>query len=656
MDIDINKRPEPGPTPEIFMQEPKVFVLKNGLTVLVVENNKLPKVNISLKIDRPPVLEGEKVGIGEIMADQFTNSTENFSKDDFNKKIDFYGARLGFSSTGAGAYSLSRYFPEVLKLFSEAVVYPKFSAKEIENSKNRAIENLKSEEKNAQAISRRVYSAITYGKNTARGEFPTKETIEKIQLCDVQAYYDQYYRPNNAYLAIVGDVDFEEIQPLIEKSFSSWKKSKTHFPALKPVQNLPQTEIYIVDLPNVVQSVIRVGNITSLTKNKKEYFPAVIGNTILGGGADARLFMNLREKNALTYGAYSSLNTNKYTPRFTANTSVRNEVTDKAVTEIIKELEALSSLNSDEVKKAKENFKGNFVRSLEKAENIANYAISVKIENLPKEFYKNYLKSVDEVTPERITQVIKNVILPDQSRILIVGRASEIADNIKKLGYPVKYYDSHATPVPELKQTKTDSTATVETVVDHYFNAIGGKEKARKITSITALASARVKTMEISLKYVAAKGAKRFINISMQGNTLQKIVFNGKEGYMEIQGQKTPIVEKVKEEYLRTLDVFPELGFTKNSAQLLGTEKYNNEECYVIKEGNTTFFYSKKTGLKTGQIINTGTEPIPIRFMEYKEFSGIKFPYTIVQKLGGVEMNFKINSYQLNKATEKDFR
>ena len=298
--IDLNAMPKPGPTPAINIAKPKTFQLSNGLTVMVVENNKLPRVNVSLTMDRPPYYEGNVTGVSSIMAEQFENGTKNLSKDEFNKKVDFLGAGLSFSPGGAAANSLSKYFPEVLSLMADAIINPNFTAEEIQNSKERAIEGLKSEEKNASAIAGKVSRALMYGKNTSRGEFETVESINRIQLADVQNVYKKYYAPDNAYLVIVGDVKFDKVKSLVEKAFSSWKKSNTTFAALEPASNVAKTEINVVDVPSAVQSVVSLNNIHSMKMKDPNYFAATIANYILGGGGEARLFMNLREKNGYT--------------------------------------------------------------------------------------------------------------------------------------------------------------------------------------------------------------------------------------------------------------------------------------------------------------------------------------------------------------------
>lgn len=654
--IDINAMPKPGPTPAINIAQPKTFQLSNGLTVMVVENNKLPRVNTTLSMDRPPYYEGNIAGVSHLMAEQLDNGTTNLSKDEFNKKVDFLGANISFSSTGATSNSLSKYFPEVLGLMADAIVNPKFSAEEIQNAKERIIEGLKADEKNASSIASKVSNALIYGKNTSRGEFETVESINKIQLADVQNIYNKYYTPDNAYLVIVGDVKFDQVKPLIEKAFGNWKKSNTKFAALEPASNLSKTEVNVVDVPTAVQSVLSVSNLNSLKMKDPNYFPATIANYILGGGGEARLFMNLREKNGFTYGAYSSMTASKYSPEFSAETSVRNEVTDKAVKELMNELNAISTVKPEELENAKAKLKGSFIMSLEKPETIARFAVNQKIQNLPSDFYTNYLKSIDKVTAADVSNAVKTAILPNQSRIFIAGKASDISEGLEKLGYPVKYFDKEANPVAKPAAQKVDTSVTIASVADKYINAIGGLAAVQKVTSITADATTKLQGMDMSMKLTQAKGGKMAMDMKMMGNTIQKIIFDGKDGYAETQGQKIPLNDKQKASMAEP-ELFPELTFAKSSDfKLAGIEKYNNEDSYVIKGAKQTYYYSVKTGLKTGEIKMGEGGAIPTSFADYKDVSGVKFPFTIIQNMGGMEINMTVQSYVLNQAKDSDFK
>jgi predicted Zn-dependent peptidase len=659
--IDLNAMPKPGPTPAINIAKPKTFQLNNGLTVMVVENNKLPRVNASLSMDRPPYYEGNVAGVSEIMAEQFENGTTTMSKDDFNKKVDYLGANLSFSSNGASANSLSKYFPQVLSLMADAIINPKFSAKEIEDSKERAIEGLKSEEKNASAIASKVSNALMYGKNTSRGEFETVETINKIQLADVQNIYKKYYAPDNAYLVIVGDVKFDKVKPMIEKAFSGWKKANTPITPVEPASNVATTEINIVDVPTAVQSVVSVNNINNLKMKDPNYFPATIANYVLGGGGEARLFMNLREKNGFTYGAYSNMSASKYSPQFSASASVRNEVTDKAVKEFMNELNGISSVKPEELENAKAKLKGSFIMSLEQPATIARFALNQKIYDLPDDFYTNYLKSIDKVTAADVSSAVNSTIYPTKSRIFIAGKASDISEGLEKLGYPVKYYDKDANPVAKPTAQKVDASVTVASVADKYVDAIGGKANLSKISSYTVNAAMSIQGQNIDMKMVKAQGGKEMTQVTAMGQVVQKQVFDGKTGYSEQMGQKVPMKPEQIAEKQKNTELFEEMAFAKSPEyKLAGIEKVGGEDSYAIKGPETTYYYSVKTGLKTGEtrtVKAQGQEvSVPTTFSDYKDVAGVKMPYTISVNQMGMDMTMKVKSYEINQAKDSDFK
>ncbi|WP_313214762.1 pitrilysin family protein [Soonwooa sp.] len=657
--IDINAMPKPGPTPSINIAKPKTFKLSNGLTVMVVENNKLPRVNITLSMDRPPIYEGAIVGVNSIMADQLGKGTATMSKDDFNKRVDFLGSKINFSSNGAFANTLSKYFPEIIGLMADAAINPKFSAEEIQKSKERSIEALKLDEKSAQSIASKVSNAIIYGKNTARGEFETEASNNAITLKDVQDFYSKYYAPNNAYLVVVGDVKFKEVKKLVESKFGAWKKSSTTIPAVEPAKNVAKTEIEMIDVPTAVQSVISVGNVTTLQMKDPQFFAATIANYILGGGGEARLFMNLREKNAFTYGAYSGLSTSKYSPEFSAESSVRNEVTDKAVTEFLNELKGIASIKPEELANAKAKLKGDFIRSMEKPETMAKFAVNSEIYNLPKDFYANYLKAIDNVTVEDVQNAAKANILPNQSRIFVAGKASEVADGLEKLGFAVNYYDKDANKISKPKIQKIDLTAAQ--VTDKYVTAIGGKAALDKVTSIATTAAASVQGMNLDMTLVKARGGKIFMDMKVMGNSMQKVVFDGTNGKMTAQGQTMDLPAEMKADFANDKELFPEVAFAKKAAlKVSGIEKINGEDSYAIKDGSTVYYYSVASGLKTGetktQKINGQEVTVPTTYGDYKAVDGVKLPYKISQSMMGQSLDFVVSKYDLNKAKDTDFK
>ena len=203
--VDRSKQPEPGPAPKINLGQPDEFVLQNGLKVLVVENNKLPRVSASLIIDNKPHAE-EKPATSSLVSALMGTGTQNISKDDFNEEIDFLGASISLGAENASARSLSKFFPRVMELMVEGALRPKFTQEEFEAEKTKQIESLKSINKDVGSIASRVSAALAYGADHPYGEFATVENTEKVSLEDIENFYNTYFKPGNAYLVVVGDI------------------------------------------------------------------------------------------------------------------------------------------------------------------------------------------------------------------------------------------------------------------------------------------------------------------------------------------------------------------------------------------------------------------------------------------------------------------
>ncbi|HIG89671.1 MAG TPA: insulinase family protein, partial [Flavobacteriaceae bacterium] len=226
--LDRSIQPKGGPTPKIKLEKPEEFKLKNGIKVLVVENHKLPRVSYSLRIDNNPIIEGEKAGVTSLLGSILGNGTTTISKDDFNEEIDFLGARLNIGFSGGFASTLTRNNERVVELMADAVINPLLSEEEFNKEKNKLIEGLKVDKKSLDAISGRVGGALSYGKNHAYGEFITEETLNNITFEDILEYHKKYFKPNNSYLVVIGDVDYKEIKSMISDKFGAWKKGKSH--------------------------------------------------------------------------------------------------------------------------------------------------------------------------------------------------------------------------------------------------------------------------------------------------------------------------------------------------------------------------------------------------------------------------------------------
>ena len=248
--IDRSIQPESGPDPEIKFGTPKMFKLKNGIQVLVVEDNKLPAVTYSLTIDRNPILDGNKVGVSSILSAMLGNGTTSIPKDKFNEEVEFLGASVSVTFSGGSANTLTKNNDRVLELWSDAIINPLLLEEEFDKEKTKLSESLKADVNNIDAIADRVSSALSYGKDHPYGEFLSQETLDNVTFQDVLDYHAKYYIPNNAYLVVVGDVNTKEIKTVLKEKFGIWKKGKMPVnPEPKYTENVMLTEVDFIDVP-----------------------------------------------------------------------------------------------------------------------------------------------------------------------------------------------------------------------------------------------------------------------------------------------------------------------------------------------------------------------------------------------------------------------
>ncbi|HEY9185395.1 MAG TPA: pitrilysin family protein [Salegentibacter sp.] len=663
--VDRTKQPTPGPAPKINLGQPDEFTLDNGLKVLVVENHKLPRVSASLIIDNKPHTE-EKPATSSLVASLMGTGTENMSKDQFNEEIDFLGANINLGSESAYASSLSKFFPRVMELMAEGALRPKFTQEEFDAEKNKQIESLKSINKDVGSIASRVSSALAYGTNHPYGEFATVENTEKVSLKDVEEFYDSYFKPANAYLVVVGDVKTSDVKKLAEKNFGNWKAGAPKEQELPKVINVDETQINLIDMPNAVQSELRLQNTIDLKMSDEDYFPVLVANQILGGSFGSYLNMNLREDKGYTYGARTNTGADKYASRFVAQASVRNAVTDSAIVESLKEIRRIKTepVDAEMLENAKSKFAGDFVLRLEQPSTIANYALNIKTNDLSEDFYETFLQKINAVTAEDIQRVANKYYQTDNMRIVVAGKASEIAENLEKIEFngktlPVKYYNKLGEEVEKPQPKEIDASVTVEKVYGDYIEAIGGRDALEEIESIAMIAEATVQGMVLNLSMKRTMDGKLNQEVSVGGNVMSKQVFNGETGFVVAQGQKIPYNEDQIKAAKIDANPFPELEV--GNATLEGIESLEGTDAYVIAlSENHKAYYSVDSGLKmqTVQTISQGgrTMNIPTGYSDYKEVEGVKFPFKMTQAAEPQTFEFNVTEILINEGvTAEDF-
>jgi len=663
--IDRSIRPVAGPAPVIKIGDYQSFELPNGLKVFVVENHKIPRLSYSLVLDNDPVFEGEMAGYTGFAGQLLRKGTTTRTKDQIDEQVDMLGASLNTSASGISGNCLTRHNEALLTIMSDVLLNSNFKAEELEKIRTQSLSALEASKTEPGAISQRVNSILVYGNNHPYGENESEESVKKITLDKCTEYYKTYFKPNVAYLAIVGDITLEQAKPLVEKYFGSWQRGdvpKANYPTPKAPA---KATVAIVDRPTAVQSTITVSYPVDLKPGSPDDIKVKLTNSILGGGT-FRLFNNLREKHGWTYGAYSSLQADKLIGQFNASAEVRNPVTDSSFTEILAEMSRLRTepVPDDELNMVRNYMMGNFGRSLENPATVANFAISTARYNLPKDYYATYLTRLGALTAADVQLTAQKYIRPDNAYLLVVGKAEEIAPKLKKFAKSgeVLYYDIDGKPYdPNKKLKPAPAGVTVDQVVNNYITAIGGAKNLKKVKDATIKAGASMQGQTISFDTYMKAPDKMYFQVGSGAMVFAKQVYNAGKGISSspMSGESKSLegdeLATMKEGAL----IFPEMYYTTlgYKTELLGIEEQKDQKQYykvqITKSADTkdVEYYDVVTGLKVRAESKNGTT----EYADYKAVDGVLFPFTLKQTMGPQSFNLTVSEVKLNSKLKDDF-
>lgn len=666
--IDRSKAPQPSAAPAIKIGQPATYTLANGLKVFVVQNSKLPRVSASLTIDLEGIVEGEKAGLTSMGGDLLRRGTTTMNKAKLDEEIDFLGATISTSRTGVSASSLKTNFSKVMSLMSDIVLRPSFPAEELEKIRRQELSGLQAAKDNPSAISQNVINRLTYGKDHPYGDIETEQTINNVKLEDIKNYFSTYWKPNNAYLVFVGDITPAEAKLLAEKNFGSWQKGVVPKVEYKQPQPPAKTYVAIVDRPASVQSLITFVTPVQLKPGSPDAIPSSVMNNILGGNTfTARLLGNLREKHGFTYGANSSLKSDRLVGAFTATAQVRNEKTDSAIAEFVHEFNRIrtESLQNDEVTQMKNYLSGGFARSLENPATIANFALNIARYNLPATYYQDYLKNLGNVSPQTIQSMANKFVLPNQMHIVIVGNAKQIAPGLEKYG-EVKYFDVYGNEVAAPTVKKADASVTPQSILQKAVAAVGTPQAIAAIKDIELNGEASImgRTITVNEKHILP--SEFLFSASMQGMVLQQqMVKNGKYTLSQ-QGQTKEPDAQDKEEMDEKASFFSDaylLKQTGNNYTLSGIEKVEGKDAYALQVKTATGreftnYYDVASGLrvKSSTVKDAGPAgkiTVQTYFMDYKPYNGAQIHTRMLIDLGQFKQDIIFKDIKVNSGLKE---
>lgn len=674
--IDRSTPPKPLPAGVIKITDPATFVLPNGLKVFVVTSKKLPKVSATLTLDIGAIKEGDKAGYVDLAGQMMMRGTKSKSKADLDEAIDLLGADVSAGSNSVYGSSLTINFDKVMELMADITFNPLFKAEELEKIRKQTLSGLEQQKESPDAIASNVSKALAYGLNHPYGEIETEETVKKITIDDVKKYYNTYWKPNIGYLVFVGDITTEKAKQLATKHFGKWAKGVVPKTIIPFPSVAKKTIIAIVDRPQSVQSNISIIAPIALKPGEPNVIPASITASILGGGASGRLYKNLRETHGFTYGAYSSISSDRHIGTFTAGASVRNEKTDSSIGEFFNEFNRICKqpVGEDEVFMVKKELAGSFSRSLERAGTIADFALNIARNNMPKDYYKNYIKNIENVNVATVQQIANQFIKPNNLIVVVVCNAKQVAPGLEKYG-DVQYFDMNGNPTKAPAKGKAvDASVSAKSIIENAIKAQGGENVISSIKDVVWSGSMDIPGApfkpDVKTSIINGKSFLRNTSAMNGAMILQKqSVINGvykEEGQMAA-GKEMD--DEDKEELDEETLIVNEIYYLKNNYNfnVKSIESVDGKDAYEVeitsKKGRKfTNFYDVATGLKVKTIANAegpngATIQIPTFFKDYKTYEGLQLPTKILISQMGTNLVINVNEVKVNTGLkDTDFK
>jgi zinc protease len=438
--LDRSKAPSSPPIPNYKLPPVYETTLPNGLSVSLVEDARFPLVSLQLVF-----LAGSKwdpsdmPGLSEAVASLLVEGTKTRTSRQISEEIDEMGASLG---GGSGADSLvvsgsalSDSLPRLLALTADISRNATFPQNEVDLHKQNRLQSLMAERAESSFLAGEKMAAVVYGTSPYAHISPTPQSIQKLDPKILASFRDTWLAPNNASLVLIGRLPARaEVMKMITAEFGSWQK-KTLPPSPKVDPPAAKRQIFLVDRPGSVQADIHIGRLAP-TRTSPDYFPMQVGNAILGGGTDSRMFKNIREKEGFAYDAHSEFDSHRDAGDFEAVTEVRNEVIEEALKAVIAELDRMAKtpVEAGELSNVKNFISGQFLLSLETQGALAAQLSAMKALGLPNDYLDSFTSHIRSVEAGQILSAAKRYVSPDQAAIVVVGDASKIGDLVKKFG------------------------------------------------------------------------------------------------------------------------------------------------------------------------------------------------------------------------------
>jgi zinc protease len=431
--------PKGKPAPTVTVPAIQKTRLSNGLSVWLVEHHELPVVAFNLVLQSGSANDPLAApGIASMTADVLDEGTSTRDALKISDELESIGANLGVNSGTDGSFvslrTLAKHLDRALAVYADVITDPVFPQKEFDRLKGQRLAAILQQKDQPTTIASNAFAHILYTANHPYGlnASGTASSVEAMKREDLVAFYQQYYRPGNATLIVVGDVKLDGLTAKLEPLFARWKDAPIPAFSVPVPSPVAARKVFLIDKPGAPQSEIRIGY-PALARSTPDYFPVFLMNRMLGGQFASRINMNLREKHGYTYGARSSFNFYKGVGPFVANAGVTAEKTDSSLIEFFHEIDLMreKGMTDEEMAFVKKGLIGNFALNFETPSQLASMMQNLILYGLPDDYYSTYLQNIEKVGPADVLRVSKQYLDTSKMAVVVVGDMTTVRKGIE---------------------------------------------------------------------------------------------------------------------------------------------------------------------------------------------------------------------------------
>jgi predicted Zn-dependent peptidase len=430
--------PRPAVGPErVFTPPPRVErTLQNGLRVIAVRYPTVPKVSVVLTVQSGLAVDpAAKAGLAQFVADAVQEGTTTRESRQIRQEIFAMGATLsGFAGQDTSSFTirgLADTLPAMMALLADIVRNPTFPQSEIDLLKANTAQALQAQLASPQSVGNRVYRQTLFGPHPYARVGAAVDTVPAIDRASIVEYHKTYYRPNNAFVIVTGDVTPAAAFAAAERALGSWERGAVPPPPSEPVPALQGRKVVFVQRPNSVQSSISVGNF-SIRRSDPRWAVLNVANQIYGGAFDSRLVRNIREEKGYTYSPQSIFQAMGQGGLYRAVADVRSDVTGATLKEIYAEIDKFRTGGPApaELDNAKVYARGLFVIQNATQTGLSNTLNTMYSFGLPKDYPETFQKSIASLSSEAVKTAAEMLLGSENSVIVIVGDYAKVKDQL----------------------------------------------------------------------------------------------------------------------------------------------------------------------------------------------------------------------------------